>query len=183
MSRALTRPGPPTCRSPVLYGLVGFKIDDLDAPRSSQGHARPFQPGSPRGRAGPDKPAIVPTGCIACKRADCDVPMARTSARSGASHAPHRRRQTRAPRTSGSTARNAATPRPWNMICWRSFMPVGFFMIFLWRYNSMAFAPTDSRGGRVKCISLTMHPPTRCSFKVRARGHERGGHDHAGCIY
>jgi hypothetical protein len=57
-------------------------------------------------------------------------------------------------------------PRAWNIICWRSFIPSGFFMIFLWRYNSMAFAPADSRGGRVKCISLTMHPLTRYSFKV-----------------
>jgi hypothetical protein len=26
----------------------------------------------------------------------------------------------------------------------RPFIPLGFFMIFLWCYNSVAFAPTDS---------------------------------------
>ena len=91
---------------------------------------------------------------------------------------------TRAPRTYRRTASDAATPRDWNIICWRSFIPSGFFMIFLWRYNSMAFAPPEAPGAAaLKCISLAMHPLRQCSFKMRARGHQRGGHDHAGCIY
>jgi hypothetical protein len=35
------------------------------------------------------------------------------------------------PRIYGRTDGDAATPRKWNIICWRSFNPLGFFMIFL----------------------------------------------------
>lgn len=128
-----------------------------------------------------DELAIVPTRRMPATEATANAAHANPT-RSGAYQALPAT-STRAPRTYRRTASDAATPRDWNIICWRSFIPSGFFMIFLWRYNSMAFTPPDSSAAALKCISLAMHPLRQCSFKMRARGHQRGGHEHAGCIY